>query len=172
MTTTHRGRHQVSPRVEELEDRRLLSVSVLPGRINLKSAGHGHGVFTVRVVPDGTQATTDLLGAAPGSLTLSVLDASGNSTPLGQPRSSRSGGDGLVLKFSRSAVGGLSSGTYQVQVSDGTAADTETGTVTLFNPGRGHTHGHGHHDHGHHDHGHGHGHGKGHDHGPPPGHGG
>ena len=164
-TNTNRGRNQVSPRVEELEGRQLLSVTVLPGHINLKSAGHGHGVFTVRVVRDGTQATTNLLNAAPGSLSLAVLDSSGNSTPLGQPLSSQSGGDGLVLKFSRSALSGLSSGTYQVQVSDGTAADTETGTLTLFNPGQGHAHGQGHHDNGHH------GHGQGHDHGPPPGHG-
>ena len=122
----------------------------------------------MRVVPDGTQATTNLLNAAPGTLTFSALDSSGKSTPLDQPLSSQSGGDGLVLKFSRSALSGLSSGTYEVQVSDGTAADTETGSVTLFNPGHGHAHGHGHHDHGHH----GHGHGQGHDHGPPPGHGG
>jgi hypothetical protein len=155
-TNTNRGRHGALPRVEELEARQLLSVTVTPGHINLKSAGHGHGVFTVRVVNDGTQATTNLLKAGP-SLAVDLLDSSGNDTSLGAPRSSHATGDGLVLKFSRSVLNGLQSGTYTVKVSDGTDADTETGTVTLFNPGEGHGH-HGHHDHGHgHDH-HNHGH--------------
>jgi hypothetical protein len=152
-TNANRGRHQAHPRVEELEGRQLLSVTVLPGHINLKSAGHGHGVFTVRVVNDATQATANLL-AALGTLSVSAVDSSGTSTSLGSPLLSQSTGDGLVLKFSRSALKGLASGTYAVQVSDGNAADTESGSVTLFNPGKGH--GHGHHDHGHHSHGHGH----------------
>jgi hypothetical protein len=149
----NRCRHQVLPRVEELEGRQLLSVTVLPGHINLKSAGHGHGAFTVRVVNDGTQATANLL-AAQGGLTVSVVDSSGTSTSLGSPLSSQPTGEGLVLKFSRSTLKGLASETYEVQVSDGNATDTESGSVTLFNPGKGH--GHGHHDHGHHSHGHGH----------------
>jgi hypothetical protein len=149
--------------VEELEGRQLLSVTVTPGHINLKSAGHGHGVFTVRVVNDGTQATANLL-AAQAALSFSAVDSSGASTSLGSPLSSHSTGAGLVLKFSRSALKALASGAYEVQVSDGNAADTEAGSVTLFNPGKGHDHGHHHHDHGHHSHGHGH-HKGGHGHG-------
>jgi hypothetical protein len=158
-TITNRDQQRVLPRVEELEDRQLLSVTVTPGHINLKSAGHGHGVFTVRVVNDGTTATTNLINAG-SSLTVDVVSSSGTDTPLGAPLSSKATGDGLQLKFSRSVLKTLPSGTYTVKVSDGTAADDETGTVTLFNPGEGHAH----HGQGHHDHGNGHGHGH-HSHG-------
>src|SRR5690242_2931686 len=65
--------------VEQLEDRQLLSVTVAPGVINLKSA-HGHGVFTVRVVSDTTNGKTLL--ATPTSLTETVTDVNGSIVTL------------------------------------------------------------------------------------------
>jgi hypothetical protein len=152
---THRGRNWVSPRLEQLEGRELLSVTVLPGHINLKSVSHGHSVFTVRIRQDAAPATGNLLSAPQASLTVQVQDSSGNDTSLGTPLSVHTTDHGVLLKFARSALSGLASGTYQLQVSDGTAADAETATFALFNPGQGHGH-----------HGEGHGQGNGHDHHP------
>jgi hypothetical protein len=44
------GPRRVLPAVEQLEDRELLSVTVMPHRINIHSVRHGQGVFTVRVL--------------------------------------------------------------------------------------------------------------------------
>jgi hypothetical protein len=164
-TNTNRGRRQVSPRVEELEDRQLLSVTVAPGVINLKGAGHGHGVFTVRVVSDTTDGKTLL--QTPTSLTATVTDSAGTVVTLTPLRTTSAdvNGDGtpdLLLKFSRSALKDLAKGSATLTVSNGTGGVSETSTITLFSPGHnGHHGGNGHHGH----------HGHGHHQGPPPGHG-
>jgi hypothetical protein len=145
--------------VEELEARRLLSVSVLPQHINLNTVNHGHSVLTIRVSSDASSTTNSLVNAPQSSLAVDVLDASGHDTSLGTPLSVHPVGGDLLLKFSRSVLHGLSAGTYQLQVSDGNTADAQTGTLILFGTGKGHTpHGQGEGHHHHHSHGkHGHG---------------
>jgi hypothetical protein len=148
MRTFNRGQRRVSPRVEELEGRQLLSVALLPGHINLKTVNHSHAAMTVAILSDSNMATSNLLKAPQDSLSVSVVDSGGTSTSLGQPLSVRStdvNGDGvadLLLRFSRSTLKNLAAGTYQIQVSDGTAGDTEMSSFTLFNPGQGHGKGH------------------------------
>jgi hypothetical protein len=130
--------------VEQLEDRRLLSVALLPGVLNVKTLDAGsHAVLTVQILAD-TTAGANLLKAPRSALVVSVLDAQGHVTALGQPVATHAEGGGLtglLLKFKRSALHGLGAGTYTLQVSDGTAADTETATFAIFSPGSG---GHGH----------------------------
>jgi hypothetical protein len=144
MSSFHRGQRRIAPRVEELEGRQLLSVALLPGHINLKTVNHGHAAMTVAILSDSNEATSNLLKAPQDSLSVSVVDSGGTSTSLGQPLSVRSAdvnGDGvadLLLRFSRSTLKNLTAGTYQIQVSDGTDADTEMSSFTLFSPGKSH----------------------------------
>jgi hypothetical protein len=133
--------HSASLAVEPLEDRCLLSVALLPGHLNIKTVKPtSHAVMTVQILSD-TTAGANLLKAPQSDLAVSVLDAQGHATALGQPLSVRSqdvNGDGVAdlrLTFSRSTLKGLSAGAYTLQVADGTAADTETSTFTLFSPG-------------------------------------
>jgi hypothetical protein len=140
--------------VEQLEARQLLSVTVLPGHLNLKSANHGNGVLTVRVVADTTAGKTLVSATAP--LVYSVIDATGMSHALGTPLATHPAGTGaLVVKFRRNAFQGLTAGAMTLQVATQDGSTTETGTFTLFAPGGG--------SHGQHDH-HGHGHDNGHGH--------
>jgi hypothetical protein len=147
-------RRHTRPVVEQLEDRRLLSVTVLPGQLNLKSAGHGHGVFTVRLLGN-TSAGKILVQDNASALQVSVT-VNGTTQSLGSPLRTHVLGDGdtsspgLLLKFHRSVLQGLSSGPATLTVTDGT--NTETGTFDLFSPG-----GHGHNgSHSETEHGHGH----------------
>jgi hypothetical protein len=145
--------------VEQLEDRRLLSVTVTPPVLNLKTVGHGHGVFTVRLVSD-TEAGKALLQSL-SSLTASVTQG-GTAISLGTSPGAANGpvsvlsadvnGDGtpdLTAKYRRSALKGLAAGTATLTVSNGSTS--ESTTITLFSPGQQGHHGHGHH-HGHHHH--------------------
>jgi hypothetical protein len=158
---------RIRPGVEQLEARQLLSVTVLPGHINLKSASHGNGVVTVRVLADTSAGKT--LVSATNPLVYSVIDKNGTSHALGTPLSTQPAGtDALIVKFRRSAFQGLNPGALTLQVATQDGSTEETGTFTLFAPGGG---AHGHHDHhhdGHHNHGHQHpdhhGHGKGNGH--------
>jgi hypothetical protein len=131
--------------VEELEHRQLLSVALLPGHLNLKTVHNHHAVMTVRVVGD-TTAGANLIKSQQ-SLVVNVVDASGTAHALGTPLRTRllgtqSGTQVLVLKFRRNAldtaVSNLTPGTSTLQVTDGTAADTETANFTVFSPGGGH----------------------------------
>jgi hypothetical protein len=158
------------PTVEQLEDRQLLSVSVLPHNINLKGAQHGNGVFTVRIISD-TQAATDILKAA--SQTYTVGDVT--LTPV-RSHSVDLNGDGvndLILKFRRHDLATLPAGQQTFKASATTTSPTSTtttdptsttptttttseeGTFNLFQPGGGNNGG---------DHGGDHGHGNGHSH--------
>jgi hypothetical protein len=128
------------PRVEELEGRSLPSVSVLPARIDLATLSDAQAVFTVQVVGDGNPATANLLSAGADCLSVDVLDAAGNDTSLDTPVATQTGNTSLSFTFSRSNLAGLAAGTYQVQVSDGDDADTETGVLTLFSGGQGQSH--------------------------------
>jgi hypothetical protein len=136
-------------RVEQLEARQLLSVTVLPGQVNLKSVNHGNGVVTVRVVADTTAGMTLVSATAP--LVYSVLGSTGMSHALGTPLSTHPAGpDALVVKFRRSAFHRLTAGGLTLQVATQDGKTTETGTFTLLAPGhQGHGHalaqGHGHH---------------------------
>jgi hypothetical protein len=158
------GRVMVRPMVEQLEARQLLSVTVLPGNINLRGAEHGHGVFTVKIISD-TQAGTALLNAASrtfmvGNVTLTpvrthTVDLNGDGVP------------DLILKFRRSDLATLTPGQQTLTVSAAASSSTtttggtgtpsstttsETATFNLFEPGNG---SHGHHGHnGKHGHGH------------------
>jgi hypothetical protein len=145
-TTTQPRRASLA--VEQLEGRQLLSVALLPGSLNIKTIRPAsHATMKVAILSD-TTAGANLLKAPEDSLAVSVLDAQGNATALGKPLSARSqdlNGDGtadLLLTFSRNALKGLSAGTYTLQVSDGTPADTETSTFTIFSPGAKGHHGH------------------------------
>jgi hypothetical protein len=117
-------------------------VTVLPGQLNLKSAGHGHGVFTVRLLGD-TSAGQSLLKDNSSALQVSVT-VNGTTQTLGAPLRAHVLGEGdmssqgLLLKFHRSVLQGLSSGVATLTVTDGTS--TETGTFNLFSPGGGHSH--------------------------------
>jgi hypothetical protein len=140
---TNRVPQRASLGVEELESRQLLSVAMLPRHINLKTANHSHAVLTVAIRTDSDPATAGLLQSPPSSLTVSIVDSSGHSTSLGSPRAihSENGNGGvsdLFLQLNRSTLAGLAAGTYQLQVSDGNPADTETATFVLFQPGHGH----------------------------------
>jgi hypothetical protein len=146
------GAAVAAPRVEELESRDLLSVTVLPHKINVKS----HGVFTVRVVSDTTTAATVLQSGTP------TFTVDGSTTLT--PESTRSvdfnhdGTPDLQVKFRRSGLAGLMSGTHTLAVAAsaasgtptaaGTASSTpaETGTFVLSGSsgrGRGNHHGKG-----------------------------
>jgi hypothetical protein len=148
------------PTVEQLEDRQLLSVSVLPHNINLKGAQHGNGVFTVRIISD-SQAATDILKAA--SQTFTVGDVT--LTPV-RMRSVDLNGDGtndLILKFRRHDLATLTAGEQTFKVSaastdpNSTTPTSEEGTFNLFEPGGGNNgHGHGHKNKNKGNHGHGH----------------
>jgi hypothetical protein len=141
--------------VEQLEARQLLSVTVLPGHINLKSVSHGNGVVTVRVLADTSAGKTLVSATTP--LVYSVIDGNGISHALGTPLSTQPAGtDTLIVKFRRSALQGLSPGELTLQVATQDGSTKEVGSLTLFAPGSG---AHGHHEHhhdGHHDHGHHH----------------
>jgi hypothetical protein len=153
MSRTHTTTGRVLPRLEELEGRHLPSVVVTPPVVNLKTAGHGAGVFTVRVVADDAAAQALLSSGA--VLVFQVTDASGSTVTLSKPLSvhHRNGG-GLtaeVLQFRRSALQGLSAGPATLTVSlpgstpgttgtatgpaTGSTPPTETGTFFLFTPG-------------------------------------
>jgi hypothetical protein len=135
-------------RVEQLEARQLLSVTVLPGQVNLKSVNHGNGVVTVRVFADTTAGMTLVSATAP--LVYSVLGSTGMSHALGTPLSTHPAGpEALVVKFRRSAFQGLTAAGLTLQVATQDGKTTETGTFTLFAPGGGSTGHHGHHGHGH-----------------------
>src|SRR5262249_21712840 len=170
------------PAVEQLEDRQLLSVSVLPHNINLKGAQHGNGVFTVRIISD-TQAATDILKAA--SQTFTVGDVT--LTPV-RMRSVDLNGDGvndLILKFRRHDLATLPAGQHTFKPSATATSPTSTtttdptsttptttttseeGTFNLCQPGggnngnangndndQGHGNGHAHKQHGNHGHSH------------------
>jgi hypothetical protein len=190
-TKTTRPR-QGTFRVEQLEDRQLLSVTVTPPVLNLKSIEHGHGVFTVRIVSDTPDAKTLL--QSPSTLTATLTEG-GTTIDLGTALGSTNGpvhvlsqdfnGDGvndLILQFRRSTLKDVTAGTATLTVSTSsttiTPAPSESTTVRIFSPGHGNNgHGHGHgnnghghgnqgeHGHGNNGHGHGHNGGNGHGHG-------
>src|SRR5262249_7239791 len=114
---------RVRPGVELLEARQLMSVTVLPGHINLKSVNHGNGGLTVRVLGDTTAGQA--LVSSTTALVYSILDPSGIVHQLGSPlrmQSAAEGGSGaLVVKFRRSSLRGLAAGelTLQVTTQDG-----------------------------------------------------
>ncbi len=86
----HNGPPRVRPAVEQLEDRQLLSVTVLPHRINVLSVRQGHGVFTVRVISDDPSGA-QLIQAASRTFTVGsrmltplsaqFVDVNGDGTP-------------------------------------------------------------------------------------------
>ena len=100
------GRPRVVPSVEQLEDRRVPSAAVLPSAINLHTATHGHGVFTVEVIGDDLGGA-QLLSAAPGTLSFTV-DGSRTLTPLLVV--------GGTAKFRRSQLRGLARGPHTLAV--------------------------------------------------------
>jgi phosphatidylserine/phosphatidylglycerophosphate/cardiolipin synthase-like enzyme len=141
--------------VEELESRQLLSVTVAPGRINLKSIEHGNGAFHVRVVSDTTAAADALQSGSP--LVLTLTDQNGKSITLGSPEHVKSkdlNNDGIAdqtLKFRRQALQGLAAGLVTVQFGAETTPpstsastlstpSTEEGSFTIFSPGGEHHH--------------------------------
>lgn len=149
-TKTTPARRRV-PGVEQLEERRLLSVTVTPPVVNLKTTEHGHGVFTVRIVSD-TQAAKALL-QSPSTLTLMVTEGGGSggtTISLGTSVGSSNGpvkvlardfnGDGvtdLMLKFPRSVLTGLTAGAATLTLSStggsgGTTAPSEQATITAI----------------------------------------
>jgi hypothetical protein len=148
-----RNLNRAGPRVEQLEDRRLLSITVTPPRISLSSIGHDHAVFTVRI--SGTDSTTMALLQSPASLTETVTEGSASVT-LNKPLSTVTTGSGdVVLKLRRSDLKGLKAGTATLTAKAGSGSASETATVTLLGSG---SHGHhGHHgNHGQHGHHHDH----------------
>jgi hypothetical protein len=156
MATRNLNRARVS--VEQLEDRRLLSVTVTPPRINLKSIDHGEGVFTVRI--SGTDTTTAALLHSPTSLTETVTESSAMAT-LGKPLRMVTTGNGtLMLKFRRSDLKPLGAGTATLTVSNGSGSGSasESATITIFGSAshghHGHHGNHGSHHHHHHHHHH------------------
>src|SRR5262249_20345205 len=119
------GAVRPSLRVEELESRDLLSVSVLPHKINLKSGGPGHGIFTVRVVSDTTTAATVLQSGTPTF----TVDGSTTLTPVSSKSVdfNHDGTSDLLVKFRRSALANLKPGTHTLTVG---ASSSASGTST------------------------------------------
>jgi hypothetical protein len=139
--------------VEQLEDRQLLSVTITPPVLNIKTTEHGHGVFTVRVIGDDANGKTLVHSM---SLTETFTETMGNSTVTLTPKPVRqtSAGGTLLLKFKRSDLKGLGAGTVTLTVSNGTGMGSvsESATLTVFSPG---SQGHGHSHHSTHGHNHG-----------------
>lgn len=144
MSTRPRTR-RVSPSVEELEDRRLLSVTIIPSPINLHTAVLKGGTFTVEVLSD--DAPGRVLLRAP-SVTVQVAETVRGSvkvTTLGTPLSSRrvdlnhDGIPDLVLRYRGGELQGFVAGTATVDVTgtlpDGTSADSFR-TVNLQGSGQ------------------------------------
>jgi hypothetical protein len=139
--------------VEQLEDRQLLSVTVTPPVLNIKSIEHGHGVFTVRVTGNDTNGMT-LAHATSLTETFTETTSGGTVTLTPKPLRKTSAGGTLLLKFRRSDLKGLSGGTVTLTVSNGTGMGSvsESATLTVFSPG---SQGHGHSHHSTHGHNHG-----------------
>jgi hypothetical protein len=139
--------------VEQLEDRQLLSVTITPPVLNLKTLGHGHGVLTVRILGDDANGKALVQST---SLTETFTETTGGSTVTLTPKPVRqtSAGGTLLLKFKRSDLKGLSAGSVTLTVSNGTGMGSvsESATLTVFSPG---SQGHGHSHHSTHGHNHG-----------------
>src|SRR3989442_3998134 len=92
---------------ESLEARELLSISVMPPHVNVRSVNHGRGVATVVVLGDAT------LDASTIDVPSLVLTATPDGRQLhlrGTPRLEDVDGDGdqdLVMKFRRSELRGI-----------------------------------------------------------------
>jgi hypothetical protein len=129
--------------VEQLEDRQLLSVTMRPPVLNIKTIDHGHGVFTVRILGDDANGKTLVHST---SLTATFTETIGKSTVTmtAKPVRQTSAGGTLLLKFKRSELKGLGGGTVTLMVSNGTGMGSvsESATLTIFSPGQ---QGHGHH---------------------------
>jgi hypothetical protein len=126
------GRRRVLPAVEQLEDRELLSVTVMPHRIDIHSVRHGHGVFAVRVLSDDPSGAQLIQAAsrvfAVGGRALTPMDSqSGDVNGDGTPD--------LILHFRRRDLRGLARGSYTLTVTDPSNSNAEDDTITLFGHG-------------------------------------
>jgi hypothetical protein len=114
--------------------------------VNLGNGEHSNGAFHIRVISDTTAGADLLRSGLP--LVFTLTDQKGHTITLGQPQrivSQDVNGDGILdqqLKFRRSALKGLSSGTVTVQVTTSADSTGEKGQFVLFGPGE-HEHKHG-----------------------------
>jgi hypothetical protein len=134
------------PAVEQLEDRCLLSVSVLPTRINFKSPGHSRGPFAV-VISGDTPAGQNFLLDDPSTLDVSIA-VKGTTLDLGTPLMFQITEDAnlniiqLQLMFDRSLLQDLPSGPVALTLTDGTDSEMTTFTVVARSSHGGHHTGH------------------------------
>jgi hypothetical protein len=142
----HREESRASLKVEQLEDRNVMSVFVTPTVIPVNSLRHLHdlshkhgeagGVITVHILAD--DAAGQALVNSPLTSLKETVTLNGVTTALGMPRAVGVGGVELELKFSRAdlktALGsqlGKVTGTVPVMVTVTNGTDTEFGTFFL-----------------------------------------